>query len=421
MSAPLTAYHNKVIRDHTNLDDYQFCKFLAEYTDIGEHFYLDKIVKGKDGDFYFIGGCLATSDNLKYHALARRGEAFDDFIIFKDGGLNTLGHAEILSILSNLSTAYDDDFLTYKPRLNNTVAWANFKSAYYLDSSEMRIEIKNELNNFVPIKVIGGLAEKLSWNDKTTVIESDVINVIGSKTFRATIENPEGIFNSNEITATIYRGYAVMKFNPDYASYAYNGSTTREIYYDTRELQTVQDGTGLVTSFSKNDVLEMISSDIADGGFYIKDGKWYEWDYYVPDDDYRLIRSGFCTKWGWPTDDPNYQYNPEFYTNIQTEFSEATLSVTSSTLTLTPGDDDISKTPPEFPDASYDLTINCSIALTNKTVYFYILTSSMIPYLIGSDTTGFGSTKQFNLSGTFDSIGLTPKAGESFYIQIKDY
>ena len=145
-----------------------------------------------------------------------------------------------------------------------------------------------------------------------------------------------------------------MKYNNLYASYAYNGSTTTTIYYDSRIIRGLQGG-GEATTFAKNDVIEMTASDIADVGYYTLGDTWYEFKYYEPENVYVVTRLGLCAAWAWPTDDPAYRFNPVFYTTIQYQFQEATLTVTSSTLTITPNTQDNTTTPPSFPSATYSI------------------------------------------------------------------
>lgn len=119
-------------------------------------------------------------------------------------------------------------------------------------------------------------------------------------------------------------------------------------------------------------------------------------------------------------DEPAYLIEPEFSDTILGHYAEATYAVTSSDLTINAGDVDNSTTPPSFPDATFDIIINGSVALPNTDLYFYVQDKDENQYYIGTDNTGSGSTKQFQFSGTFDSIGLTPLAGETYSIFITD-
>lgn len=373
----------------------------------------------------FVGIVKLGSPEAEYHNVSRHGmaEITDDsqneYVALNDAGLNTKGDCSIVSILANTSTSASDSIATYPPRINNAVAWALFKSSFYNGTTNMVVQMKNDADVWTQAQDLGTQGVKARNTLKTAVIQDNLLETIGTKYFRAIITNSEGSTTSEEFQAAIKRAMATMKYNSLYASYAYNGSTTTTIYYDSRIIRSLQGG-GEATTFAKNDVIEMTASDIADVGYYTLGDTWYEFKYYEPEDVYVVTRLGLCAAWAWPTDDPAYRFNPVFYTTIQYQFEEATLTVTSSTLTITPNTQDNTTTPPSFPSATYSISLNSYIAKQNTTVYFYIQTESAGLYYLGSDTTGDTNGKTFNFSGSFSTLGLLPYAGDQYYVLISD-
>lgn len=180
MSAPLSAYHSEALKDKTTPQNYLMCKFLAEYTNIKTEFYLDAILRYKDGaTFYFGGACFVGSKNSKHHANSRKGQIFDELEVYTDGGLNTLAHIEF----RNLN----------QPKWVN---WINLKyfllSAYYNDTSNFGYSYKINAGAWVDISV-ASLGQKLEKEELIRHIdltpaasEGDTIN------FRMWATNSEG-------------------------------------------------------------------------------------------------------------------------------------------------------------------------------------------------------------------------------------
>ena len=457
MNAPETAYHTeKANFDTTTTEvDVYIAKFLENTTpptgdDWGDGYFnstdddatrkskilsifkLDGLFRGKttlkEGFIGYVRISPTPSTNASYHASGRfSGRKLTDqatgytYELFNDAGLNTKGDTILYSVLSNNATDKNDSPLTYPPRINDLAVWAYFRSAFYT-GSERYIQIQNPFTlDWINVKIIGSLAAKLYGTAEYDLWDNTIIERAGEYIFRSTIENTEGTFVSGSIIASILRAFATMKYNNIYASYAYTGSTTRGIYYDTKTIVSTQGGVeGEATSFAKNDVIEMGAGDIADYGFYTLGDVWYEFGLYVPENKPLVLRTGICAAWSWPPDDPAYRFYPVFYDTIQYQFEEIVLTVTTKTLTLTSGTENYSTTPPNFPNASYSITLNCSIALPNTNVYFYIQTESSSLYYLGSGNTGGGSTNSFSFSGNFSTLGLLPYAGDQYYILITD-
>ena len=376
----------------------------------------------------FIGFCYSrTSGNGLYHKTERFSgvrvptTAHADAELLNDGGLNVKGHCQIYSVLSGSSTAYNDSATTYKPRLHNMFSWAYFRSAFY-DSSVLKIEVQNPADQtWQNAKDVGTLAPKIFDTYKTDISDNTMVERIGTYNFRAIITNGEGTWYSAPVEAIIYRALATMKYNATYASDAYGGSTTSQVYYDTNEIVSTQGGVGLeATTFAKNDVTTMGGSDISDYGFYVLGSTWYEYRYWEAEAVPIVVRTGACSNWGWPTDDPAYRFYPIFDATIYGQFSEATLGLTSSTKSITSGDTDYGTTIPSFPDATYSIVLNYSVALNNVPIYIYIRDASSNAYLISTTTTGSGATVQYTLNGSFSTIGLLPLAGETYNIFVTD-
>jgi hypothetical protein len=241
MSAPLSAYHSKALKDKTTPQNYLQCKFLSEYTDIGSHFYLDYILKFKDaGVFYFTGACVVGSAKSKYHAAARKQKLFDVLEVYTDGGLNTLGDCSI-----------GDNIL----RHSNIVLQNNtFKSAYYLFSSNFGLKYKINSGSWITAvnaNLDGGVATTLEA--KTTYTDPLAIIPVANKddmmTIKTYITNSEGVMESNTQTFTllgaIYEYDAIFRTSPQESS----GETSISFYMieeDYVSLSTLTD-TGAAT------------------------------------------------------------------------------------------------------------------------------------------------------------------------------
>ncbi len=452
MAAPITAYldnKNDLQNGANNYDTY-IARFLQNTTptsgdDWGDGYFNstddDATKKSKICDIFKLDGFLTQQEgssigfvgfaqeggtNAAYHKNTRSSykRLYKDgvnYIIFNDAGLNIYGDTELLSVLSTNSTAYTDNPAFFKPRLNDVAVWGNYRSAFYAGSNKY-IQVKSpssgEWNDmgqglFLPAKIAA--------NEKIELMNSTVVDRAISYDFRTKITNTEGNYFSPAIAVDIYRAIETMKYDATYASYAYYGSTTKTIYYNTAEIIPTGGGVeGEATNFAKNDVITMEPADIADYGFYVLGEYWYRYEYSVIFDAPLVTEKGFCTKWGWPSDDPAYQFEPEFNPIIAIDTQEATYAILTQTLDLTSGTANYGTTPPTFPDASYYILINGSVALPNTDLYFYIKDEADNYFYVGTGNTGTGSTKEFTFSGNFSTLGMTLKAGETYQLHITD-
>ena len=332
---------------------------------IKAYFFLDLLmIAEKDNIKGFIGLVKDPSINKAYHnplrfSNMRLTKDNDTYIVLKDAGLNTYGIGGIDNVLSSSSTSKDDLYENFPPRITDTTIYYSFKSAYYFNSV-IKVYFEQEYLSEQWVEVF---SSTLSQNGQiSNKIAVNITGRAGIHRFKIGNINDEGTYYSTPIEVIIKRAYAVMKYDSTYASYAYNGSTTRGIYYDTNPIVSAQGGVGAeATTFSKNDVAIMSPSDRADFGFYTLNNKWYEYKYYEPEDVYVVTRMGNCNSWEWLPDDPAYRFYPEFFTEILLEFEEATLSVTSNNSILTSGAVNNNTNPPSFPSATYTININANI------------------------------------------------------------
>lgn len=447
MGAPTTAYYNESIRlkNNTTTQEVKRAKYIANTSpNSGDGYFntndsdevrkskimalfsLDKLLcSEKNGIKAFTGLVKINGINDQYHNINRKSNirvsnGSDVYAVMNDGGLNTLGKCGVYSVLSNDSSSHSDNPNIFIPRLNNSVVYANFTSSFYDNTTSRKVQILLGTNNWADIQDFGLLNSNTSIINKTNIISDSLIGRAGIKSFRAVISNNEGIYYSPIIDAEIKRAYANMKYDPTYASYAFNGSTTKNIYYDTAIITSIQGGAGIdATTFSKNDVAIITPTDRADFGFYILNNKWYEYKYYEPEDIYAVVRMGDCTSWGWLPDDPAYRFYPEFFNDVQLSFEEATLIVTNNNSSITYGSVNNNTTPPSFPNATYSINISTSISRQFVDLYFYIIRDSSY-YYIGSEFINTETSRNFSFSGNFSSLGFTPNAGDQYYIFITD-
>lgn len=456
MSVPTNAYGTKKLKAVKNLINYDtyLAKFLQNTTptigdelgdELGDGYFNstddDTTKRSKILDIFKLDGFVritGTSEDLfagytnegsvnsLYHNSNRLGviklqkDGINKFV-YNDAGLNTLGDTELLSVLSTNSTSYTDNPAFFKPRLNNVAVWGNYKSAYYL-SSDKYIQVKDPGSGAWNDMGKGlSLPEKSSIVEKINLMNATVVDRAQSYYFRTKIVNSEGNFVSPEVLIDIYRAIETMKYDATYASYAYNGSTTKTIYYNTAEIVPTGGGVeGDATNFAKNDVVNMEPSDIADYGYYVLGEYWYKFEYSVIFDAPLVTAKGLCTKFGWPSNDPAYQFEPEFNPTIAIETQEATYAIINKTLELIPGTANYGTTPPTFSNASYNILVNGSVGLPNVDLYFYIEDGSDNYSYLGYGNTGIGSTKEFTFTGNFSTLGMTLKAGETYQLYITD-
>lgn len=193
MSAPITAYSNRILNDNTNIQVYQFALYLTEYTNIAEHFYLDAALNGLNINS-FIGGCFLNSPNLKYHNPNRIKGVFKELVLFNDAGLNTLGHCETQSNILKYANLV----------LNN----AFFKSAYYLDSTSFGFRYKINNGSWVYQQnqnLLGIIPQTLP---KKNIFANDLYLFPNGKkgdnvSVQSYIENNEGVYYGDEHIVTL--------------------------------------------------------------------------------------------------------------------------------------------------------------------------------------------------------------------------
>lgn len=427
MAVPTDAYQTYSLRDtvsDTQRQVFKFAKLTSPYSTVADAktlFKLDGVIN--EGTSSFIGYVEKNSTNYAYHSPVRMDSYLfgDSHILLTDGGLNTYGDATVLSVLSDTSTNYTDNPIAYKPRINDTAVWGSYKSAYYLSSIPSIQVLSPDSGDWNDMGQGTAMAENETSIQKRALLDYTVVNRAGSYSFRTKIQNDEGIFYSPQVLADIYRTILTMKYDATYASYAYNGSTTKTIYSNTPEIMATGGGVeGDATSFAKNDVINMASGDIADYGYYTLGENWYRFEYSVIFEAPLVVEKGFCTKWGWPSTDPAYQFEPEFSSTVAIETEEATFAVINKTLELTAGTASYSTTPPTFPNAAYNIYINGSVALINTNLYFYLKDELENYYYLGTANTGTGATKEVTFTSTFATLGHIPSAGEIYQVYITD-
>lgn len=302
MSAPLSAYHSKALKDKTTPQNYLQCKFLAEYTSIGSHFYLDYILKFKDnGVFYFTGACIVGSAKSKYHASARKGKLFDGLEVYTDGGLNTLGFAAIQTVLASTAQNKDSDPNMHPPRINDSVIFAYFKSAYYLDSTlKLEMEIEGLPGSWYLI-FSDSLAEKLDTEYKSGVI-GEALSRSGNHKFRATLTNGEGSWVSESVVIDIKMAIFALNYDASFASSAKDGASVTR-YSDTRNLLDAENNGSDASQLFKNEAEPLEHTDY---GFYYSsiENKWYKYGYDVLLDRICILAKGNLQPGGYPPGDP---------------------------------------------------------------------------------------------------------------------
>jgi len=267
MSAPTTAYYSIALKDKTTPQNYLTCKYLSEYTNIGSHFYLDKVLKCKDSSIdYFIGACVVGSVKASYHASGRKGRLFQGLELYTDGGLNTLAHIEFRN--SN------------EPKWVNWVNLAYYLlSAYYNDTTSFGYSYKINSGSWVNVSV-SSLAQKLDKEDKITHIdltpsadESDTL------TFKMWAINAEGTKYSAEYSFTALETLAIPTGANKYSTI--NGITTgtatlymlstTESALDDVSLSDGNTGLYLYKSEYFNTTTPS-TGDIVDDGYYVIGG-----------------------------------------------------------------------------------------------------------------------------------------------------
>ena len=278
------------------------CKFLGEYTSIGTHFYLDKIVRYKDGSiFYFGGACFVGSENSKFHTSARIGKLFDGIELYTDGGLNTLGFAAIQTVLASSADNKDSDVNMHPPRINNSVVFAYFKSAYYAASTLiLEMEVEGLSDSWYTI-FTDYLAEKLDTEYKSGVI-GGALSKSGIHKFRAKLTNSEGTWISGLISIDIKMAIFYLKYDASYASGSKTGiDVTR--YANTRYLLNAEDNGTDATQLFKD---ETASPEHTAYGFYYSnvEDKWYKYGYDTLTDRVCILAKGVLQPGGYPPGDP---------------------------------------------------------------------------------------------------------------------
>lgn len=125
MAVPNEAYQTYSLRDTvsgTQRQVFKFAKLTSPYSTVADAkalFKLDGVIN--EGTSSFIGYVEKNSVNYDFHSPLRMDSYLfgDSHILLTDGGLNTYGNTTVLSVLSTTSTAYTDNPVVYKPRVND--------------------------------------------------------------------------------------------------------------------------------------------------------------------------------------------------------------------------------------------------------------------------------------------------------------
>lgn len=191
MAAPGAAYHSTVLNNSTDAENYAFAKYgyTADYdteAEIKAIFYLDNILRDSTLNPYGFLGIVSSAFNKSMHASNRKLDIGSGKYLLKDAGLNTLPFCTFHNILSNDSTDKDQTPANYPPRINNTVAWQQFKSAYFVDTSQRMLQMRSEDNYNIwnTIASYNGQSQNTTSTIKSGVIS---LNYSGNHYFRCTI------------------------------------------------------------------------------------------------------------------------------------------------------------------------------------------------------------------------------------------
>lgn len=305
MSAPDSAYDIKVLSDLTSSKDYKWAKLLSEYggwSGIKEKFYLDEVLEGNEGGTtYFIGACNPSGTNASFHNSSRFGDIFYELRLLLDAGLNTLGYCDIQVVLANTAPNKDADPNSHPPRINNTVVFAYFKSAYY-NNSTCKIEMETENNPGAYSEIESfSLAQALDTSHKSSVISENYLTKSGNHKFRVKLTNSEGTFTTSSLKVDIKMAIFSFNYDDSFASDAASGSSVTR-YSNTRTLLDAKNNgdqaTQLFTDETSNPLVHTAN------GYYSLDGWWYQYGYDTLSDRYAILAKGQETAGGYPSGDP---------------------------------------------------------------------------------------------------------------------
>ena len=303
MSVPSSAYDTKVFSDLTTPQDYKWAKLLAEYggwSGVKQKFYLDEVLEGNEGGVtYFIGSCIPGSPNSKYHRADRLKEVFYELRLYDDGGLNTYGHGEIIAILSSDAPNKDANVENYPPRINNTTLFTYFLSAYWLNSTSLKIEIKdnNSPGVYWEVQNFGSLSSNSSSSPRSNIVSQ--LTKSGLHKFRVTITNSEGTKVFDDVEVDIRMAIFNFTYNPLFASDAVTGTPVTR-YGNTRELLDAADNATDATQLFTDEENNIHTAN----GYYVTGNMWYQYGYDTLTDRYCILTKGQTQPGGYPSGDP---------------------------------------------------------------------------------------------------------------------
>jgi len=305
MSVPSSAYDTKIFSDLTQGQDYKWAKLLSEYggwAGVKEKFYLDEVLEGNEGGVtFFIGSCIPGSPNSLYHKTSRLKEVFWELRLYDDGGLHTYGHGEVIAILSSDAPNKDANLENYPPRINNTTIFCYFLSAYYLQSTAIKIEMRDEYSPgiYVEVQNFGSLAAAANSSPRSNVVSQ--LTKSGTHWFRVTVTNSEGTRVFDEVEIDIRMSIFSFTYDSLFASDAVTGSSVTR-YGNTRELLDAQDNgteaTQLFTDETSNPLVHTAN------GYYVVGNMWYQYGYDTLADRYAILTKGQTQPGGYPSGDP---------------------------------------------------------------------------------------------------------------------
>ncbi|RYY00785.1 hypothetical protein EON78_00090 [bacterium] len=286
MAAPLTVYStNKLPISGSTTTTLPLALNLGTYTNIKEHFYLDKVFRVEED---FIGMVKVGGANYSYHnpnrfsKLRAKDESNGEvYIICNDGGLNTLGY----STTPTIATA----------EVGNIQVSSMFKTQYYDGFSSHGWEVLNTRNGLT------GTFENGVMNERTIATKSYTgwlvsIGAAAGDTLqvRSYGISPEGIYSSSYQSVVLQA--RVLNFGYDtYASVAktkYDYGTYTVIYLDAAFLTN--------SNLYKDSAMTIN----ADSG-YISDGTyWYKVE--IVSGKAKITATGEASAGNYPIGDPSY-------------------------------------------------------------------------------------------------------------------
>lgn len=265
-------------------------------------FRLDFLFRNNEG---FIGAVATNGTNINFHSNTRfsRYRLQKDgitYIILNDGGLNTLGYSDVATVLSNDAPNKDANPSNYPPRLNNTVVFALAKSAYYVASSAIKVQMQDKDNPALIYDVhsLTNVGEKVLSNIKTDIISQ--INKVGTHYFRTSITNAEGTWLSDWVGVDIKNAIFTFRYNSNYASLASIGTQLTR-YSNTRELLDAQNNGSEATQLFIDEVEPFTHTA---NGYYFLNSYWYQYGYDTLTQRFCILAKGEAQPGGYPSGDP---------------------------------------------------------------------------------------------------------------------